>query len=1021
MKLTKGPLKAIIGGAAFLVCGVTALSTFVPSYRAYKEYYDAKMEEKRLNSLPLELLSIEANQIKDIYATGFDLPEKDDFEVKANFTEKGKEFSKILPSSDFSITYGDDFSDNGGDITFTYEYTPEAKGEEEVETVVKTFTYNCALTPIAIESLKLLENPYRVYYSDTMAFDIEGIKVEAKYNYGETFIVPNSKLEFSKETLTVGTESVKVGYTLDGKTVELDVPVTVVAQANYVEGNIRALTVEEEPLASNGQLLSTVKPVIRATYVSGNRLIINNSNLKVVGNVEYASFNKNCVITVSVISQPSVFVKTGVAVGLKVEAEDTTIVGGNVATKEVFEYKNEEYVKVDTTTVVDSANSLSTLSFTIDSSVYTKGQMYIDVVNNSAQFNLGEVLTLNLNGRKVYTSKLNLVSAKPNISGVMVNRYKLPDLVLKDGNNDIVAQFSGIYGKDFGVDSFTFQTKTDAKFFTSIDDYFLRSKTEEVADLTVTKVRDYEGIAGGTYIHGICTDGSFVYAARTTWSSTVRKIVVSKHNITTGEIVAVSPSTPEAKTSETYAGISVKDGRVIIYCDDGTEMSIDASLTGSWSEYNGYNFKGLENVPLKDVYYSSLRGTYAVYSGNTIYVYGEDMELISSFAVQGVRGLISRRMSATNNNIYVVFTTDGQMSPVVAIYDWDGTYYGTKEVTYPLEVAGPSIQDTTKTNVQGMVAFNENIYFSVLKFSSDNGGDSAAIINCSLPEIEENLTFKLTTGEYVETCQNNSVTPVVTAAPTYGTIGSVEGTTTYAMGGAYDGKYMYYSINGGANLTTVVYCADPATGKVINSSPSFTVSEDDKVGDNSRIFIKDGEIYVVTGDGTLKSALTSSFLGSNKPAFTDSELQFKDRIEGVVKDVKWNEDISKYIVLTKQSKMYIFNEDLTVDKGPIDVNISILPSSIACDDKYIYTHGTQNNLTSVPVYVYDWDGNYVTTFNITDLSLGYNSSKDANVNFNLQALFSVDNKLHAILCSWDSGYQGIHDFTVEIDQSVLGL
>ena len=123
MKLTKGPLKAIIGGAAFLVCGVTALSTFVPSYRAYKEYYDAKMEEKRLNSLPLELLSIEANQIKDIYATGFDLPEKDDFEVKANFTEKGKEFSKILPSSDFSITYGDDFSDNGGDITFTYEYT----------------------------------------------------------------------------------------------------------------------------------------------------------------------------------------------------------------------------------------------------------------------------------------------------------------------------------------------------------------------------------------------------------------------------------------------------------------------------------------------------------------------------------------------------------------------------------------------------------------------------------------------------------------------------------------------------------------------------------------------------------------------------------------------------------------------------------------------------------------------------------------------------------------------------------
>ena len=68
-----------------------------------------------------------------------DTPSKSDFFVKATFTEKGKEFEKILSSDDFDITVPVDFYANGGTVTISYKFVPTAtEGEDEPKPIIRS-------------------------------------------------------------------------------------------------------------------------------------------------------------------------------------------------------------------------------------------------------------------------------------------------------------------------------------------------------------------------------------------------------------------------------------------------------------------------------------------------------------------------------------------------------------------------------------------------------------------------------------------------------------------------------------------------------------------------------------------------------------------------------------------------------------------------------------------------------------------------------------------------------------------
>ena len=141
-KHSKGFFIRLISGITLaIVAIVTTLSVMLPSHAEWKKYYDNVMAEKKqkeyLNSLPLKFLGISAelNQGVKYYDNESAYPEKGDFTVKANFTEKWKDFTKKLSSKEYTMTVPEDFAKNGGTIVFSYSYQPEDTKNDKGETV----------------------------------------------------------------------------------------------------------------------------------------------------------------------------------------------------------------------------------------------------------------------------------------------------------------------------------------------------------------------------------------------------------------------------------------------------------------------------------------------------------------------------------------------------------------------------------------------------------------------------------------------------------------------------------------------------------------------------------------------------------------------------------------------------------------------------------------------------------------------------------------------------------------------
>ncbi len=197
-KRTKGFFIRLISGISLaLIAVTTTVSVMVPSYVKWKNYYDDVMAEKaekeRLNALPLEFLGISAELDKKVkyYDNETADPEKSDFVVRANFTEKGKDFSKRVSADDYEMTVPEDFAKKGGTIKFTYTYTPEKKdGETETpEPITKETELTITLIEPDETVFKIVKMP--TFSEAGYAENIKGVKKDLEplnltdYDYEE--------------------------------------------------------------------------------------------------------------------------------------------------------------------------------------------------------------------------------------------------------------------------------------------------------------------------------------------------------------------------------------------------------------------------------------------------------------------------------------------------------------------------------------------------------------------------------------------------------------------------------------------------------------------------------------------------------------------------------------------------------------------------------------------------------------------------------------------------------------------
>ena len=1008
--------KTIVRAVAVLMavsvsCGA-AFTIMTKSYNSYNEYYNALMAEKEhqkyLQSLPLELTGItaELSEGAEFFTDGLANPTTDDFAVTAHFTEKGKDFDKILTSSDFEISVPEDFAQNGGKVTVKYVFTPAKANEEDPdpEPVEKTAEVEVKLTRVALKKLEIKEMPYRVYYSDAMAFSTDGMSCTAYYNNGKKATVPAEALSAdTTKALKAGTESVPVSFTVDDVTISADVPVKVDTAAAYAEGEALSIRTEGTVSVSNGATFSDVTLPVRATYTSGNRLLLSAGEYTITGNTETANFLNNCILTVSLNADTSIVCKTAATVRYAVEAESTTSTGCTSAT--VDEYAGD--TKIGTANVVKDFASNASISFAIPSTGVAKGKFYVRLANTgSNDVVLADVLPLKVNGVSYYVSKTLVATA--NGGKCEFAQYQLPAAILRSGSNTVEIGVKS--GATLAIDRFSYETRYEGTFYSSVGEYIAMN---EDVQLSSEKVANWNADQK-PYMHGLCTDGAYIYAACTSYSTGARGIVVKKYDAATGALVAYSPQT-EAKSSEGHAGVAYIDGKIVTFMSDGTEYAIDPSLSGSWQPYKGLDFKDYENVPLYDAAYVAEKQTYVLRtSANGITIFDKSGEVKSQFSIGSESGLSLKRTSVYGGYVYAVYTKDGQYQPVVRMYDFEGNLIRRFVVPNTVDV-GTVVKDTSRTNVQGMTVVNDSLYFSVLKFSAANGGDHTMILRADYPEIPERLEYSLTCGEYIAECAAAGVSASATASPVYGSIGEIADTSGYAMGGVSDGKYFYVATNVDGNRTATLYKIDPATGEVVAKTNSFNVAATGtSPGDNARLFIKDGTLYCVGGRtydpaGALFAIDLKDFTGM-RAVVKEVDLSFSAL--GTPKDVAYNADADRFAVITHERKLHILNGEMGVIRS--DIALSDGASSVAADDKYVYVSYCYNNRPSVNVTIYDWDGNTVGSYAFTGVSLG------AEVQYNIQSIFFHNDEMYATICSWTSGHSKIHVWKVTCDLSVLG-
>ena len=1000
--------KLIIIVAALAIFAAVTVNFMSTSFSEYQEYYQAIMADKEyqkyLETLPLSFdgISVSVNDGVVYYATGKARPKKEDLTVIAHFSEKGKDFDKILDPSEFDLVVPDNFSVNGGSITVKYLYQPE-KAEDAAEDpapIIRSSELNISLTPVVLTSLKVLSSPYRVYYSDEMSFEKDGIKLEAGFNCGEKIILDAADIEvLTTGNLSVGTESAKISYTSGDVTLEADVPITVASAAEYDDGEIIKIKADDGAYASvaHGQSPETANPPsVRATYKSGNRLLLAPNEYSITSETETAYFYNSCILKISLNSNPAIACQMAANVSYMGEAEDATAVGGTKA--DISDALFSSGATVGTMTGFKDGDSLT---FTINSENIVKAPLSIRIANMSdSDINLAEIITVKVNGRYLPVSLLSVINPGklPTAEAYSFSSYTLSNVVLNKGINTIEITFRNMKDASVAIDYIALETKYKGMISSNTEEHIVNSFEAGITpDLTVEMVKEFHTITNGTYIHGMCTDGTYIYVTRAI-SETPRHLIVSKYDASTFELVASSPRT-EARSEESNAGITYYDGKIIIFFADGTEWCIDPSLEGEWTEYTGFAFEGAESAGLRDVYYNDVTERFAVLVGSGITVYGKDMKAVSSFDVNTESGgLYITRMTGSSDYIYVAFSKDGSYQPTVQIYDWSGNYVGKFVAPNSAEVVGSF--DFAKTNIQGLVILNGDFYFTQIRWVSGSG---SAFLKVSYPKVDATLNYELTIGEYVAATVDGGVTSSATASPA----NKISATGVYAMGGAYDGEYLYISMTGLKNLTTTISKVDPVTLEVIGETVTFIPADID--GDNSRIFLKDGKLYCIIRDGSMYEISVDSLNGVGCNV-TKSELSFAQY--GTTFSACWNDSVGRFAVLTNDKKLHIVNEDLSSYVKDITLkNGSVAPSSVTCDDQFIYV--SYKASTSVPIDVYTWDGEKVGSVSVSGFTLG------TDVNFNVQAIFFVDGQMHATVCSWTNGYMVYHDWIVDINEGDL--
>ena len=1074
MTLIKRITLIVLGVALLFSAGLV----FLTSYTSWNDYYKQMLIKKERFDKEQEPEVTVMNGIRVSVKDGVGFFKNGKASAdKANFIVEGlytignevtkRDYEEELSASDYTLTVPENFVENGGELKFNFKTEEEKKDEEGNTVYVKgdkdkgdkvdkdgfklddkgnkipetvtvydfTETMNIELLDVKLDHIEVTKNPYLVAYAEGDKFQSAGMTVNAVYNDGSKIEnLAASLLDIKKDALTVEDKTVKLAYKYgeaEDEVIYGEVPVTVMAKNEFTNGELKNLTVIGDVSLEVGKDVSSVKPVVYASYSSGNYIKLDESEYNVSGLKGVAEFGKKYNLVITSAAQPEISTRLSLYPTKSLAAEQATLKGATAYDGYVKDFDSGDYIEF----VYNSATA-TVVNFYLNMSngylVYENGAFVAKAIN----FN--DFAYVSVNGKLKQVS-YGFSSGGPYeymSDGLMTyDKVYIGAYAVKAGDNIVRICFkdssSGVtaaYGQYVAgaIEKLEAATEVTTSSYNSLGEYVVECKESGATEAyKVTKELEWGnfGITSGTnWVYAAATDGDYIYFYSNRAGSGdgligTQGATIIKYDPNEKKVVAYSAAMNYA--GETNASIFTRDGYVYSIASDGTFMRLPTSFTGNGTAKVEYvpslalkNEKGESvNATLKAVYYNQTSRKYAALSGSNISIYNAKGEYETSFAVKtsvsvkkpdGTPGNASAaKITGDSEYIYVGYKNNGIISPAMTVYDWSGKFIADVQPMNTTDIMG--FATTGSCNVQSIVSLDGSVYFTMLRWVSGNQSSVYKVEAVGGSSEDKPVTENMDLYEYIEACENKGVTPSYIKT----SLGMAQGVSGYAHGLATDGKYLYVSYNDtSAKGNTSIAKIEAATGKFIGRTVTFERGSAWNNGDY--LCYMDGYVYVVLSSGTVKRVKADSITSANEAVCEDYDL----KINGLTANkfaLTYNSLVGKIAVLASGTVYIAGAKSLTVESS---VASSLAkPMGIASDANYIYAFDEKNSeFGSALINVYDWSGNLVKKGVVVPNLI---TTENSN---NVQSMCVINGEYYFLVCRWGSGGEIVK---VSFDTSVL--
>lgn len=724
MKMLK--LEKIILIAISSVAVLSSIIVPTASYISYKHYYDDAIANKPKPSNNqtydepiLQSISVRLQDGKAFYKNGKANPVKTDFVVEGTYAISELEtITDEISPSDYNMEIPSDFAINGGTISVSYKEF--------------TSSLDIALIDVKLSSLYPLTMPYKVYYKVGETFDDKGLTLEAKYNDGT--IVNVDKFVIEKKTLTSDIKDIKISFTKDNETVDYLLPITVVEEKDYDNGDIVSIDASES-YASAGLKLSTNNFILRATYSSGNKLLLTSTDYTIVNGDDIVTLGDKTILKLNINGKR---IDVDINVSSKVEAISGTLENATA---------HSDYV---------SFISDSSATFKFNASHNFMGNINLKLRSTSKDSKLNDLLRVTVNNSLNSIDKNVVISKENKFEVLSINNVKL-----FKGNNNIVIK---CLKDSFDLGDIDVTSTSENLKDTTLGEFVMSNDKVEFNRECVFGEGTPAAIDGFTHVQGGCSDDNYIYylfadelnhEAKLTKYSIEEKTFVSKSNK-----FLIGPDSKDWTWDS--GNITLIKDKIIVTNYQGKFQAFDketltevacpefkfpdfSTLFADWDESG--SITAFEYNEKLDIYALSVRPVWwypnsflLLFDGDFNQI-GEKITLKSNTDVKW-GGYKMRSLQSNDNYLYVLYGEESYKNAVVQIYSWNGTLI--KEQTFS-DIAP---YGGTRSSPRNIVEYKGSLYLTVY---NDSGMNGAILYKISYVETNIDLPSKsyLITGSSI--------------------------------------------------------------------------------------------------------------------------------------------------------------------------------------------------------------------------------------------------------------------------------